>query len=38
MKNVPAGKHFYDFEITNSANEVYRLIEGAFEVSREITK
>ena len=38
MKNVPAGKHFYDFEITNSAGEVYRLIEGAFEVSREITK
>jgi hypothetical protein len=38
MKNVPAGKHFYDFELTTNANEVYRLIEGAFEVSREITK
>ena len=38
MKNVPAGKHFYDFEITNSIGETYRLIEGSFEVSREITR
>jgi hypothetical protein len=38
MKSVPAGKHFYDFEITNSLGETYRLVEGSFEVSREITK
>jgi len=38
MKNVPAGKHFYDFEITNSVGETYRLMEGTFEVSREITR
>lgn len=38
MKNVPMGKHFYDFEMTNSIGEVMRLIEGTFEVSREITR
>lgn len=38
MKNIPAGKHFYDFEITNSVGETYRLVEGSFEVSREITR
>lgn len=38
MKNVPAGKHFYDLELTNSIGEVQRFIEGAFEVSREITR
>jgi hypothetical protein len=38
MKNVPYGKHFYDFELTNSLGEVQRLIEGSFEVSREITR
>ena len=38
MKFVPNGKHFYDFEITNTLGEVSRLIEGSFEVSREITR
>jgi len=38
MKNVPSGKHFYDFEIINTLGEVYRLVEGSFEVSREITR
>lgn len=38
MKNVPSGKHFYDFEMTNTIGEVMRLIEGTFEVSREITR
>jgi len=38
MKYVPSGKHFYDFELKNSSNEVMRLIEGTFEVSREITR
>jgi hypothetical protein len=38
MKYVPAGKHFYDLELTNSIGEVQRFIEGAFEVSREITR
>jgi hypothetical protein len=38
MKNVPAGKHFYDFELTNTINETSRLFEGTFEVSREITR
>ena len=38
MKNVPSGKHFYDFEMTNTLGEVMRLIEGSFEVSREITR
>lgn len=38
MKNVVSGNHFYDFELTNSIGEVYRLIEGSFGVSREITR
>jgi hypothetical protein len=38
MKNVPAGKHFYDFELTNTLNETSRLIEGSFEVPIEITR
>lgn len=38
MKKVPMGKHFYDLELTNSIGEVMRLIEGTFEVSREITR
>lgn len=38
MKKVPAAKHFYDFELTNTLGEVSRLIEGTFEVPREITR
>lgn len=38
MKSVPSGKHFYDFEMTNTLGEVQRLIQGTFEVSREITR
>jgi hypothetical protein len=38
MKNAPYGKHFYDLELTNTLGEVIRLIEGTFEVSREITR
>jgi hypothetical protein len=38
MENVPTGKHFYDMEIKNTAGEVIRLIEGTFEVPREITR
>jgi hypothetical protein len=38
MTNVPSGKHFYDLELRNSLGEVMRLMEGSFEVSREITR
>lgn len=38
MKNTPYGKHFYDLELKNSLGEVMRLVEGSFEVSREITR
>jgi hypothetical protein len=38
MKYIPYGKHFYDFEFTNTLGEVFRLIEGTFEVSREMTR
>lgn len=37
MKNVPSGKHFYDFELINGS-EITRFMEGSFEVSREITR
>jgi hypothetical protein len=38
MSYVPAGKHFYDLELKNTIGEVQRLVEGTFEVSREITR
>jgi hypothetical protein len=38
MSFVPKGKHFYDFELQNPSGEVFRLIEGVFEVPREITR
>lgn len=38
MKYAPTGKHFYDLELTNTLGEVQRLIEGTFEVSREVTR
>jgi hypothetical protein len=38
MKNTPYGKHFYDLELRNTAGEVMRLVEGSFEISREITR
>jgi len=38
MKNAIAGKHFYDFELQNTSQEVVRLIEGTFEISKEVTR
>lgn len=38
MKYVPSGKHFYDFELQNTLGEVSRLIEGTFEVPKNITR
>lgn len=38
MTNVPHGKHFYDLEIQNTLGEVMRLMEGSFDVSKEITR
>ncbi len=37
MANVPAGKHFYDFEIV-SGTTVHKLIKGRFEVQPEVTR
>jgi hypothetical protein len=37
MANVPAGKHFYDFEIYNGTT-VYKLVKGRFEVEAEVTR
>ena len=38
MKNVPYGRHFFDFEFTNTLGETYRLFEGSFDVPREFTR
>jgi hypothetical protein len=38
MSNAPYGKHFYDLELTNSLGETLRLIEGSFDINREITR
>jgi len=37
MKNVPYGKHRYDFELTNSGT-VDKILNGRFEVDAEVTK
>lgn len=37
MKNVPAGRHRYDFELTNSGN-VNKILTGRFEVDAEVTR
>ena len=38
MSTVPAGKHVYDLEIIDSSGTKTRLLEGRFEVSREVTR
>lgn len=39
MRTAPMGKHFYDLELKNTVtNEVMRLVEGSFEIAREITR
>lgn len=38
MLNVPAGRHLYDFKVTNTLGETQRLIEGMFEVSPAVTR
>jgi hypothetical protein len=38
MLNVPAGRHLYDFRVTNTLGETQRLIEGFFEVAQAITR
>jgi hypothetical protein len=35
----PVGRHFYDLELTNSVSgDVTRLLEGTFEVTKEVTR
>jgi len=38
MSNIPAKKYFYDLKLTNTNNEASRIIEGVFEVNRQITR
>lgn len=38
MAYMPEGKHFYDFKIINTIGETQRLIEGAFDVSPQVTR
>ncbi len=38
MARVPEGKHFYDLKIINTLGETQRLLEGAFEVSPQVTR
>lgn len=39
MGYVPVGRHFYDLELTNSVSgDVTRLLEGTFEVTKEVTR
>ena len=38
MATVPSGRWLYDLEIESSGGEVYRLLEGRFAVTPEVTK
>jgi hypothetical protein len=39
MQNMPAGRHFYDLELTNlSDSTVTRILQGRFEVEAEVTR
>lgn len=38
MSTVPAGKHVYDLELRDSSGTKTRLLQGRFEVSREVTR
>jgi hypothetical protein len=38
MVEVPAGRWVYDIELTSSANEVTRILEGRFIVTPEVTQ
>ena len=38
MSQVPHGKHFYDFKVSNTIGEVQRLIEGMFEVNQQVSR
>lgn len=38
MGNVPQGKHFYDFKLSTTETDAIRLVQGLFQVSRQITR
>jgi hypothetical protein len=36
---IPAGRHHYDIELTNTvSNDTTRILEGTFEVTKEVTR
>jgi len=38
-KSLPIGRHHYDLELTNTiSGDVLRLLEGTFDVTREVTR
>ena len=38
MENVDAAEYVYDLELESAGGEVYRLLEGKFTVSAEVTR
>ncbi len=38
MATVPPGRWLYDLEVESSSGEVYRLLEGRFAVTPEVTR
>ena len=38
MADVPSGRWLYDLEVQSSGGEVYRVLEGRFVVSPEVTR
>lgn len=38
MANIPQGKHFYDIKLSTNETDAIRLVQGLFQVSRQITR
>ncbi len=38
VSNIPSGRHFYDLEVVFPSNEVKTILNGTFELAREVTR
>tara|TARA_R110002051_G_scaffold323451_1_gene417121 strand:+ start:165 stop:599 length:435 start_codon:yes stop_codon:yes gene_type:complete len=38
VSNIPAGRHFYDLEVVFPPNEVKTILNGTFELAKEVTR
>ena len=38
VSNIPSGRHFYDLEVVFPSNETKTILNGTFELAREVTR